>query len=63
MDYCLIADPLPHFLRVPPYSVARSDFRLFVRFEAAMLRVKDDHDAVPIITQIVDEFMGAGWQA
>lgn len=63
MDYCLIADPLPHFLRVPPYSVDRSDFRLFVRFEAAMLRVKDDQEAGPIITQTLDEFMGAGWQA
>ena len=63
MDHCLIADPLPHFLRVPPYSVARFDFRLFVRFEAAMLRVKDDQEAGPIITQTLDEFMGAGWQA
>ena len=63
MDHCLIADPLPHFLRVPPYSVARFDFRLIVRFEAAMLRVKDDQEAGPIITQTLDEFMGAGWQA
>lgn len=63
MDHCLIADPLPRSLRVHPHRVICPDFRLFVRFEAAMLRVKDDQEAGPLITRTLNQFLGAGWQA
>lgn len=62
MDHCLIADPLPRSLRVHPHRVICPDFRLFVRFEAAMLRVKDDQEAGPLITQTLNRFLGTGWQ-
>ena len=62
MDFCLIADPLPHSLRVHPHRVICPDYRLFVRFEAAMLRVKADQEAGPLITQTLNRFLGTGWQ-
>lgn len=62
MDFCLIADPLPHSLRVHPHRVICPDYRLFVRFEAAMLRVKNDQEAGPLITQTLNRFLGTGWQ-
>ena len=62
MDHCLIADPLPRSLRVHPHRVICPDFRLFVRFETAMLRVKDDQEAGPLITQTLNRFLGTGWQ-
>lgn len=60
MDHCLIADPLPAEALGRPI---RTDYRAFVRFEAAMLRAKDDQAAGPLISHALDGFLGEGWQA
>ena len=60
MDHCLIADPLPAEALGRPI---RTDYRAFVRFEAAMLRAKDDQAAGPLISRALDGFLGEGWQA
>lgn len=62
MEHCLIADPLPRSLRVYPHRIICPDYRLFVRFEAAMLRVKDDQEAGLFILRTLDRFLGRGWQ-
>lgn len=61
-DFCLIADPLPYSLRVHPHRNICPDYRLFVQFEADMLRVKDDQEAAPRMASALDRFLGAGWQ-
>lgn len=58
--HCLIADPLPS--RTPQLDLIDPDYRTFVQFEAASLRVKNDQDAAPLITATLDKFLGAGWQ-
>lgn len=61
MDHCLIADPLPD--RAGVLALIDPDYRHLVRFEAAMLRVKEDSEAEPLVGRILDAFLGAGWQA
>lgn len=61
MDHCLIADPLP--VSAGPLTLIDPDYRLLVRFEAAMLRAKDDQAAGPLISRALDGFLGEGWQA
>ncbi len=60
MDHCLIADPLPAEALGRPI---RTDYRAFVRFEAAMLRAKDDRAAGPLIQKALrDTGLPAGSQ-
>ena len=58
--HCLIADPLPS--KTPQLDLIDLDYRIFIQFEAASLRVKNDQDAAPLITATLDKFLGAGWQ-
>ena len=59
-QHCLIADPLPS--KTPQLDLIDPDYRTFVQFEAASLRVKNERDAAPLITATLDKFLGAGWQ-
>lgn len=61
MDFCLVADRLP--CAAQRLDLIDSDYRLFARFEAAMLRAKGESEAGPLITGTLDTFLGAGWQA
>ena len=61
MDFCLVADRLP--CAAQRLDLINSDYRLFARFEAAMLRAKGESEAGPLITGTLDAFLGAGWQA
>ena len=61
MDFCLVADRLP--CAAQRLDLIDSDYRLFARFEAAMLRAKGESEAGPLITGTLDAFLGAGWQA
>ena len=61
MDFCLVADRLP--CAAQRLDLINSDYRLFARFEAAMLRAKGESEAGPLITGMLDAFLGAGWQA
>lgn len=61
MDFCLVADRLP--CATQRLDLIDSDYRLFARFEAAMLRAKGESEAGPLITGTLDAFLGAGWQA
>lgn len=45
MNFCLIADSLPHRVPGTHYALMDPDYRHMIRFEAAMLRAKTDRDA------------------
>ena len=60
MDHCLIADPLPS--RTPQLDLIDPDYRVFIQLETASLRIKKDQDAAPLMTSILDKFLGDGWQ-
>ena len=61
MDFCIVADPLPG--AAGKLDLIDTDYRHMIRFEAAMLRVKNEQEAGPLITRTLDAFLGAGWQA
>ena len=61
MDFCLITDRLPH--EAAGLDLIDPDYRIFARFEAAMLRAKGESEAGPLIARTLDAFLGAGWQA
>ena len=60
MDHCLIADPLPS--RTPQLDLIDPDYRVLIQLETASLRIKKDQDAAPLMTSILDKFLGDGWQ-
>lgn len=61
MDFCIVADPLPS--AAEKLDLIDTDYRHMIRFEAAMLRAKNDQEAGPLITRTLDAFLGSGWQA
>lgn len=61
MDFCLVTDPLPR--TAEKLDLIDTDYRHMIRFEAAMLRIKTEQEAEPFITDLLDAFLGAGWQA
>lgn len=61
MDFCLIADGLPGAFELG-CGTMQTDYRHFVRFEAAMLRTHDEQAAARLIDRTLYGVFGRGWR-